>query len=233
MAEGLLYLMNRGIVFLCLKNPKEGLRKTWSGWSDRATIYAAGVPGVMVKALVESFIEAHGMEEKIVKALENPNSFSLPYPDIVELDIAKIGGIWGRLKDVIVKVGVQQAPDTKTTYWLEARNNDETWPTLLATLKFYDEGLHFRDDYLAGVVDANAFVANWIKENNESDIDSMSEAKRTLMTRECEEYVAQALGDSGYTTEKIRAQLRSDLCRYKDCVSPEILEQMLGALGAK
>jgi hypothetical protein len=233
MAEGLFSFMNRGILFLCLKNPKVGLRHSFSGWSDRLAAGAGGVPGAMVKSLVESLIESHGMEEKVAKACENPNSFIIPYPDIIEMDNAKVGGIWGKMKDIIVKVVVQNAPDAKTTYWLEAKNNDEGWPSVLATMKFYDEALHIHDDFISKVADAPAFIADWMSKNNEPDFDKMSETKRSLMIKECQDYVARTLSDSGYTTERIKAHLIDELNRYKDCVPSGILEQIVTALESK
>jgi hypothetical protein len=146
--RGLLYLMNRGMVFYCLKGPKSFLEKAMSQPG------LVGVVGVIPDAAIKTYLDYRSMnlcddrERKVAKAAKHPCSFVLPYSDIVEIEEKfQIRGTWGKSKGELVRIESQDASNQRRTYWIEDLPIN-TLPYVLMTLKLEDEASHMHHDFL-------------------------------------------------------------------------------------
>jgi len=226
MGYGFLFVMNRGLIFLCTDDPKKG-KFNWNRAGYAAAYFVGGLIGVVAKAAVDVAFDAANFKKKIAKAFEHPLSFCLPYTDIESVDIIKFDGIFGRLKDVVVEIGAVYQDGSRNNFWIRAKNDDETWLDLICTMKFLDEAQHIIPDYINHVTGSYQYGAELYSAARKKGGDEHVEEELSQVTKRIEQYIERKLAELGITDDDLLVEKRDKLARYKEHVSKEIYSAVM------
>jgi len=227
MGEGLLLLKERGLIFLCLKEPK------YTSFAlDRAGTCAswavAGFVGVFAKEFISSLWGHKRLKKRLNKSLQNPNTFYIPFSDVVSVENYKIGGIFGKLKDVIVNIRTLDNLGNKGSFWLQAKNDDETWPEMIIQLKFYDEVINYKNEYIINEIGLRGFLEE-IKAKEFPNADEISTDDQKEINIRIEEYIDENVDKIEISDDELRTNMLNDLSRYESLIDGNIYREIISS----
>lgn len=221
MGDGLLYIMNRGLIFICMDNPKKGTFD-WRHATTATAYVAGGLVGVVAKGVAEIAYSVATADKKFKKAIEHPLTFCLPYTAIESIELVKFGGVFGKLKDIVLELRTSSRDSPGQRYWVQAKNSDETWADLVCTMKFIDEARHFVSDYIGTKTGsreyADSLVEQAIAERGEENLESATEDIKNMVTA----FIERRMTELELTDEKLEREMRDLLRRYKSYVSRDM-----------
>ena len=237
MAEGALLFCNRGFLFCCARNPKSGAGVGLSRGVRGATAYAAGALG----GLVYGAIDGLNYQAKLKKSLENPHTFHIPFNRVVGIGTHKIGGIFGKLKDLILQITVVAEEGGQSTYWIEAYDRDEAWPTLITQAIFLDVAQNYMQDLIESKLgkDWKAPLVKIATEKLESDLpkhitkngDPVQETKefKEKLSAEMGDLVGECLRENGFHDGDLDFALENRLREFEGIVDNDLYEAVMNS----
>ena len=220
MGEHVVYIMNRGLVALCVGNPKSGVFN-WGRIGTEAAGRAGGIVGVLAVAAVSAAARG-GKDKQFRKALEHPLSFYVGFTDIVSIEILKFGGVFGRLKDVVVEITAEDAGGKKRTLWIQAKNDDESWGSALGIMKFTDELQNSSSDYVAHVTNSSLKAASLRNAHPRTTGESSEKLLAETTNAELREHITATLKELNIGDDEIVAELRRSMSRFKGLVPDSV-----------
>jgi hypothetical protein len=226
MGEGWLFLKDKGMVFICTDEPKSPAKAAAQRAADIAPWYLAGALGGAVKGLVDFGLEMKRFDKKIEKGLSSSNTFVVSFSDIVSIDVVKFGGIFGKLKDVALKLGVRSADNVDQVCWVEGKAMwglaDEDWVELIIQSKCIDEATRFAHEFMYKETRCKEYVDSIVSDWKQSGKDAEEEVFRTQLMKRAAEYMQQEFESAGHTEETVRSRLQGHLEQYKNLVSSDV-----------
>jgi len=228
LANGLLYVMNRGVIFLCFSEPKKG-KFDWNRAGYAAAHVAAGPIGVVTKGLIDVAFSAKNFEKKMQQAFEHPLSFWMPYTDIETVEVVKFGGIFGKLKDVVIGIRARDSLGNSDVFWIQAKNEDETWADLFCIMKFVDESNNLLKDYIGHKTGSFEYATKlWEEALSEGEPENPEIVEESI-AQKIGEYMDKKRAEMGLNDDRLIEELVARLARYKGVVSDEIYDDVMNS----